>query len=453
MNIGKIKNVFTKGAQRSVSMKRNMLYIVLLKIINICVSLIIVPVTLGYLAEEEYGIWLTLSSMLAWIGFFDIGLTCGLRNKLTEALATNDTTKARVYISTTLSLLVSIIVVVFFAFIVIYRFVNWGAVFNTDALSSQSLGRVVFVTILFYAMRFILNVVTTVYYAVQRPAVVDFINTLGSVAALGIIYLMTHIHISGSLFGVALVFSSIPVIFYIIAYFSTFYNKYRYLMPSVRFIQLKYTKDLMGLGVNFFLVQITALVLFATSNFIITQLLSPSDVTIYNIAFKYYNVVLVFFTLILNPLWSAVTDAYVKQDFAWMGNAMRKMILLWVISVLGIALMTFVSTWVYEIWVGAKIASSIPFSLSIACAIYVSLYNWSNIFAYFVNGVGKIRLQFYIGCGNVLLYIPMSIFFVREMGIKGTVYALCIILIPACILLPIQYIKIMNHKNTGIWNQ
>ena len=44
-----------------------------IKTVGVFVSLFIVPITLGYLSEEEYGIWLTLSSMLAWIGFFDIG--------------------------------------------------------------------------------------------------------------------------------------------------------------------------------------------------------------------------------------------------------------------------------------------------------------------------------------------------------------------------------------------
>ena len=67
---------------------------------TILISLILVPMTLSYLNPYEYGIWLTLSSTLAWIYTFDIGLGNGLRNKLTEALALNDLKLARIYVST-----------------------------------------------------------------------------------------------------------------------------------------------------------------------------------------------------------------------------------------------------------------------------------------------------------------------------------------------------------------
>jgi O-antigen/teichoic acid export membrane protein len=47
---------------------------------SILLSLLLVPLTLDYLNPYEYGIWLTLSSVLMWINYFDIGLGNGLRN-------------------------------------------------------------------------------------------------------------------------------------------------------------------------------------------------------------------------------------------------------------------------------------------------------------------------------------------------------------------------------------
>ena len=100
----------------SQTVKRNIIMSIGIKTVGVFVSLFIVPITLGYLSEEEYGIWLTLSSMLAWIGFFDIGLTNGLRNKLTEALAVKDNERAKIYLSTTLFLLVSLMFVLLVIF-------------------------------------------------------------------------------------------------------------------------------------------------------------------------------------------------------------------------------------------------------------------------------------------------------------------------------------------------
>lgn len=53
--------------------------------------------------------------------------------------------------------------------------------------------------------------------------------------------------------------------------------------------------------------------------------------------------------------------------------------------------MLFVASWVYSFWVNM----SIPFYLSLLLFVYISIFNWNNMFAYFVNGMGKIRLQLY----------------------------------------------------------
>lgn len=65
------------------------------------VQILIVPLTLACLTPYEYGIWMTLSSILLWIDSFDIGLGNGLRNKLAEYAALKDWTRARQAVSTT----------------------------------------------------------------------------------------------------------------------------------------------------------------------------------------------------------------------------------------------------------------------------------------------------------------------------------------------------------------
>ncbi|MDR3365999.1 MAG: oligosaccharide flippase family protein [Prevotellaceae bacterium] len=451
--IEKKQNIFTRGSARSIAVKRNIGYAILLKCVSIGISLLVVPLTLGYLAEEEYGIWLTLSSMLAWIGFFDIGLTNGLRNKLTEALVVNDKERARIYVSTTFILLIGIIIFVLLIFICGYKLINWCSVFNTSTLSSQALGQIVLITVVFFGLQFILKTVTTVYFAAQRAAIVDAINTLGSFFSLGIIYLLTQINPSGSLLCAAITFLAPPASVYAAVYFITFYGKYRYLLPSIKKINLKYTKDLIGLGFNFFIIQFVALVLFTTSNFIITQLFGPAEVTIYNIAYKYFSIAAMGFTIILTPLWNAYTDAYVQGDFGWIRSVLRKLMFVWGICVICTAVMVIASPWVYRIWVGEKVASSVPLSVSIACAVYISITNWNSITSYLLNGVGKVQLQLYNSLIALLVFIPLALYLSKIFGVSGIVYAICGALLIGSILQPIQSYKIINQHAKGIWNK
>ena len=100
-NVLRIKTFFTTGHERTISLKINILALFFLRGISIVISFLLVPLTIDYLNATEYGIWLTLSSILIWVDFFDIGIGHGLRNKLSEALASNDHELGRCYVSTT----------------------------------------------------------------------------------------------------------------------------------------------------------------------------------------------------------------------------------------------------------------------------------------------------------------------------------------------------------------
>ncbi|HOP12476.1 MAG TPA: LPS biosynthesis flippase, partial [Lentimicrobium sp.] len=91
---------FNSGHSRSVKARKNILASFFIKGVSIIVGFIFVPLLIGYLGEVEYGIWITMSSILAWVNYFDIGLGNGLRNRFAESLAKGEHQMARIYVST-----------------------------------------------------------------------------------------------------------------------------------------------------------------------------------------------------------------------------------------------------------------------------------------------------------------------------------------------------------------
>ena len=69
-----LKDILNKGSERSIVVKRNIAGSVVIKGVNILISLLLIPLTIGYINNEIYGIWLTLATIINWISFFDIGL-------------------------------------------------------------------------------------------------------------------------------------------------------------------------------------------------------------------------------------------------------------------------------------------------------------------------------------------------------------------------------------------
>lgn len=435
--------------QRSINVRKNIIASFFIKILSIVVSLFLVPITLGYLNPYEYGIWLTMSSILIWVNYFDIGLGNGLRNKLAEALASGDVKKGRIYVSTTLCLLFILMLCIYILYFIAHYWINWKYILNIsgDQITTD-LNSLILLVFAFFCLSFTLKFIGNVYMAKQLPLANDILIFLGNFLSLLVIYILTQTT-KGNITNVAMAFSIVPVLVYIVAYPITFNIKYKELAPSLLYINFRYAKDLFFLGGQFFIIQIACLIIFSTSNFFIAQLCSLEDVTLYNIAFKYFSVVTMGFTIIITPFWSAATEAYVKNDYMWIKKSINKMLKVWGGFTIITFFMLIISNWVYYYWVRMEV----PFMLSALIALYVIINNWNNLFSFFINGIGKIKLQLYCSILSGGIFILLAIFLGKWIGVNGICLSMSLTLLVSSIALPIQYRYIINRKKTRFWNK
>jgi O-antigen/teichoic acid export membrane protein len=449
-----IKSLFNKffsGHERSVKAKKNIIASFALKGTSILISLLLVPLTIDYLNPTKYGIWITLTSVIAWFSFFDIGLGNGLRNKFATAKAEGKDVLARTYISTTYAIISIISVVLFVIFFVVNQFLDWGKILNTTG-DIVELEKLVFIVFSVFCLQFIIKLINVVFVADQRPAMSSGINTLGNLISLIVVFVLVKTT-QGSLLYLGASFSIINLVVPLLAgiwFFNTSYKKYS---PSLKYIDFSYLKELISLGTRFFIMQGAALIVFMTDNIIITQISGPQDVTPYNIAYKYFGIVTMLFTIITAPMWSAYTEAYVKKDFTWIRQATKKVYKLWGLAFIGLIFMLFVSNYAYQFWIGDSV--NIPFLLSAVMALWVMLSTSIMVFSNFLSGISKIKLSLWHSVFVSIINIPLSIYFARnlEMGSVGVMLATVCCLLPRVFFQPIQYFKIINGTAKGIWNK
>lgn len=436
---------------RTLKAKKNILASFCVKSCSIVISLILVPLTLGYLNPYEYGIWLTLSSLLLWINQFDIGLGNGLRNRLSEALALGNRKLAQIYVSTTFFLLLMIMLLIYIIFLFFQQWINWEEVLNieSDAININ-LTSLVSIIFALFCISFVLKFIGNIYLANQLSVINDLFVFLGNLLSAVVIYFLT-LTTKGDLNKVAIAFSASPVIIYLIAYPITFRVKYKDLMPSYACVRFRYAKDLIGLGFQFFVIQVTSLVMFTTSNVIISQILNPSYVTPYNIVSRYYNVLIMIYGIVIAPFWSAITEAYVMNDYLWIKKSIRMMFFVWMALTFFSFVMYLCSNWVYKLWIGDSIEISL--SLSLVMCLYSIITNWNSMYLNFIYGIGKIRLQLYYSLFSSICFIPLAIFLTKKYGVIGIVIAMCCVLLISAIILPIQYSKLISRKASGIWSK
>ena len=354
------------GHKRSARLKKHISASFLLKGASILISLLFFPLLLDLLGEVKFGVWLTISSAITWFSFFDIGLGNGLRNKLAEAMAKEDLSTAKAYVSTTYALMLGIALILFLLFLLLFPLVNWVFVFNTEAI--PELAAVVFVVFSFFCLQFVVKLIAMLMMAEQRPALNSALNTLASALSLGLIWLL-YMYGKNNLVWVACTISGLNLFVYLLSSVVLFNGRYKAFSPSWKAVEWKRSRSLLSLGWKFFVLQGAALIVMATDNMIITQVVGPVDVPAYNAALKYFSMVTMVFAIITTPFWSAFTEAWQKGEMEWIKTTVSKVQRLWLGSLAVLVLMVLVADLFYNVWLGERI--EVPFLVSLFMALWV----------------------------------------------------------------------------------
>ena len=443
-------NKYLGGDSRTSSVKKNILWSFGIKGISIIISLMLVPLTLGYVSAELYGVWLTLSSVVVWLGFFDIGFTQGLKNKLAEAIALGDYKRGKALVSTTYVMMVVIFVPISLLFYFCIPYINWAEFLNVGLQFNEEIIRTMRVLSVFICLQMVVNILTSVAAAFQKVALSSAFPVIGNSMSLLLIYILTKT-VAPSLVSLAFAISGVPILVFGGASILLYNKGFKKVAPNLRYFDKGLISDLFGLGVKFFIIQIQIIVLYQTTNFLISNISSPLQVTEYNIAYKYLSVCLMAYNIILSPLWPAFTDAYTKKDYVWMNNIYKKMIKIYIYCAMLVLLMVFISPIFYDLWIGNK--AEIPISMTIIVAVYLLLHNWDSLQVQLINGIGTIKLQTYVTLIGLCLHIPLSYLLGKYLGLeaRGVVLSMVFVNFTYCIFFTIQIRKILNKKASGIW--
>lgn len=443
---------FGKGHVRTNRAKKNIVGSLVVKGLSIAIGMILVPMTIHYVNPVRYGIWITMSSIIVWFGFFDIGFGGGLRNKLAQAMAKGDKELARTYVSTTYAILTMIIGVVYILFLIVNPFLNWAKILNASPEMAKELSMLALIVFTFFCIRFVLQLISTILIADQKSAKSSVFNLVGSAFSIIAIFIITKTT-QGSLIYLGWALGFAPVVVLAASSLWFFNREYKYYTPSLKYVKFKYAKDLMNLGLKFFVIQIASIFLYQSNNLIIAQLFGPEQVTTYAIAYKYFGMIPMAFTIITYPLTAAYTEAYYKDEIDWVRKTVKSLINIWFAFLIGSILMLVFSKLAYRIWVGKSI--EVPFVLSLICFLYTIVVTWSNIFLTFINGTGKVLVQLILTVIVIFINVPLAILFAKYMhfGIGGVLMATTISFLMFGLMMPIQYRKLVNKSAKGVWNR
>jgi O-antigen/teichoic acid export membrane protein len=425
-----------------------------LKAINIGVNLAFVPLLIAFLGKEKYGIWLTIYAFVSWLQMFDLGLGNGFKLKLTDAFSNKKVHQIRSYISTSYIFISIISLTVIILFLFSNLLTNWDQLAGFSETFNKEYNYSFNIVIISFLVILIVKLVGVIYSSLQQPYIDNLIKTISQLLFLGIIFLLYYLNSKNSLIWVGLA-STLPLILIYISFSIKFFVlKAPNLIPKISHFSKVALSEIAIPGINFFLIQICMVVLYSTDNLIILKLLSAEDVTNYNIAYKYFGLPFMIFTLYISTHWPAFIDALAKNEYEWISKKIYRFHVLFIFLIISYVIFYFAFNFIVSIWIGDENVY-LENQLNLSMIIYYLISAYTTIYIYVVNAYGKLRVQLIGYLIIALINIPLSVILVKyfEIGISGVIIASAICLSILLILMPIQYSKIIHSKTKGVWNK
>ena len=446
-----VNSKINKGQERSVKAKKNIIGSFFLKGSSIIISIVMVPLAINYVNVSQYGIWLTLSSIVVWFSFFDIGLTQGLRNKFAEAVAKGQDELAQIYVSTTYAILIIICSSLWLIFLFVNQFLDWSHILNVSESMNKEVSILALMVFSYFCLQFVLRIINTLLIANQQPALASLLSVLGSFLSLICIFILVKTT-QGSLIKLGAVFCFAPLFALLLGSAFFFRKSYKRFKPSLSKVKFSYAKGLFNLGLVFFVIQIAGIVQYQTANFIIARNFSTTDVTSYNIVYKYFNILQMVFVIFLTPFWSASTEAFLKNDISWIKKSIKKYNQLTLLLIFCGFIMLYFSQSIYDLWLG-KGKVSISFYLSLFGFIYFTTTMFADTYVSFLNGINALRIQFIACLVSPIVYIGIAFLLIKyyKLGPFSLFIASILCNFNGLILAPLQYYMVVNKKKKGIW--
>lgn len=371
---------------------------------GILVTLLQVPLLLEIMQQEKYGVWLTLLNVVNWISVFDLGITNGLRNKLSELYVVQNIQDTRKYIFNVFAFLLILFALLFFIFKLFESSLNFQKIFNTHNISETELSNIFNIVFTGIIFRFIFQIPVVLETAKGLSHISNGLLLLGNILGIVFLYLQSKLSsgiIELSVVGLTVVW--IPNALYLLYFLWFIFQKGRIFMPRWSEFDLPFIKPLMKISFHFFLIQLTALIIFASIPFILSQLLNPTHATEYNLANSIFNIPLLIMGVLCNPITPLVTQAFVQSDKQWLNQILKKFYIYILLLIFITWMLYYFSESIYFLWIGNKVVinPNLVFWLAIYTTINLFLQPFTNIY----NGIGKLAVVAYLSPLGVLVFM------------------------------------------------
>jgi len=398
--------------------------------LSLLVLYVSVPLTISYLGNERFGVWMTLASFISFLGFLDFGIGSSLINEVVHFTAREARDRLKRLISHALLLLSVIGAVMFVLMILAARVTDLQVLFNVSGkVDPRELLRAADTLAALIGLSLPIVGLQRIFLGLQRAFLYHLLLAVASLLSLALLFVLAHRHA-----GIAALLLA-TYGFQLLAGLPLLAILWRHQMVGGfdRHEFFHDTRELLRHGVLFFILSVGGAVAWDSDFLIISRVVGAGAVAVYAVAVRLFQLVETPLQMVNTPLWSAYADAMVHGSHGFLRRTLgRAMLLTTFAAVAGTTVLVLFHAAIVRVWIHQAVI--LPAPLVIAMAFWYVIRAIGNCFGMYLNGVRVVKPQVVLVVGFCILALPLKVFGVQRYDLPGLVlanllsYVVCIVI-------------------------
>jgi O-antigen/teichoic acid export membrane protein len=387
-----------------------------LSLLVLCVS---VPLTIAYLGAERFGVWMTLASLISFLGFLDFGIGSSLLNEVAQYSVTESRDRLNRLITHALLVLSLIGATIMAILLGAIQVLPLERIFNVSAqtaptelhAAAQTLAILIGLSVPIVGLQ-------RVYWGRQRAFVYHALVACGNLLSLVLLFVLAarRASISALLlgtYGIQLL-ATLPLMGLLLR--EKLFGQFR------RAEFAEDAKNLLKNGVVFFVLSVGGAIAWDSDFIIISHVVGAGAVAVYAVAVRLFQLVDLPLQMANAPLWSAYADAYAQNDTNFLHKTLVRAFWLTVVAAaVGVIFLVVFYDPIINFWLRKAVTLSLP--LVGVMALWYVIRAAGNAFAMYLNGVRVLVPQMILVCCFCVIALPLKFFGALQNGAVGLVVA------------------------------
>lgn len=280
------------------------------------VGLILVPLLVGYLGKEQYGLWAAVSSIVPWVSLLDLGLVAGLVVAIAEAHGRGERERASAYFSTSFFSLAAISALLVVAVSVALAAGPWDAFFPVPpGMSRPAVTRVVAVAVLVPVASLPLSLVPQVLAGYQKSYVTAFFSATAGV--LSLLLVAVAIELRASMLAIVSV-SAVAGVAGSLASFAFLVRRSHWLRPAPSLVTGAALRRLLATAIPLYLFQLGSLLVNQSQRPLLAHRVGLGAVADYDMLMRLYVMGVSLITVSSASFAPSFRESFERGEVGWM---------------------------------------------------------------------------------------------------------------------------------------